>query len=85
MKAKGEGAEKGKKEEERGGETDLQWLLWSLTVVLAGGGGSKRHAVSGGGRFLPPCGGVFSMLFLFYCSHVLPFFLPFRVLFFFSA
>ena len=74
MKAKGDGAEKGKKEEERGVGTDLQWLLWRLTVVLADGGGSKRRCCRWRWAVSPPVFpcflSVFSFLF-FSCSFFL--------------
>jgi len=57
-------ATKEKKEEERAGGTDLWWLLWRLTVVLAGDGdaGGEMAVAPGSGLSL------FSPLFSFYSS-----------------
>jgi len=57
-------ATKEKKEEERAGGTDLWWLLWRLTVVLAGDGDA------GGEMAVAPSSGLslFSPLFSFYSS-----------------
>ena len=75
MKAKGHGAEKGKKEEERGGGTDLRWLMWRFTVVLVGGGGSKRRCCrwrsTVSSPFVFPCFLFVFSFFSFSCSSFL--------------
>jgi len=93
MKAKGDKAKKGKKEEERGGELtcsgSYEGSRWcSLVAVVPSGA-----AVDGGERFLPPCFPLFFSLFFLFLLLLffLPFFLfgfsfsflPLRVFFFF--
>jgi hypothetical protein len=80
MKTEGYGAAKGKKEEERGGGTDLRWLLWRLLVVLASGG---EMAVDLGGvpSLFSPLFSFSSSLFFFFTAFF-PFLLVFSSFFF---
>jgi len=77
-------ATKEKKEEERGGRTDLWWPLWRLMVVLAGGsdadGGSRWRSFS---LLSTTSLHFFSFLHLFFYSFFVLVFCSFPLFFFF--